>query len=753
MTTAITSIGVTDANAKALRAVNKWGLHLADFAALTTSSSFSGFGNGTGYTVSNWISDGVFANLAAVQAVYPIVQAGSDYVDWVLLQSAADFLSYGNLGSTNRKNTARRLHIPAGLFKCNHSLQLGYATVGTLPSNLNGNGYVSVALIGEGQQYDTSGNGMNGTTLDFSSYTNDVGIAINKNVMAEVRCMTVKGGYSYCTSNGAFLTNAAVWDLATFKDPALSSTNWIGGNAVNCGIAVDPYSNSTAAAAYPARILPSYFGGGTSTSAYGPGSDTLVEDVYIQNFVVGYGRPNGDSNGEFIRFNRGQIVGCPIAFSMGHSQNRNVSIRDCNVQYFHTAIANTGGVTSNANLHGCYDNIHASYGYQMFSHDNGGWSGNWKFSNIYGEGIFAIGHFTTRSVEFDNCYFSLYDQGGTALSAKNHITGGPWYVNLRNTFIVSRNGLFIDGTGNEHTKVTLDGTQVDGGAGYNIRETNAVDCYRYFGGVFISGGPRSFNVVAARQGNDFLTGNGTAESTYDTYTHMGQQFVEYGTNFNDALLSQAGADSLIGGHYSYRVPKIQHRQVNLGTMISRSGQEVVFPRYSWGTLKADLGDVFFIGGSGSETTICAVVAISGGNMTLRQMNDFYSASVYTDYATSGNTQLTAGNAYYAKYVCTRVRRNKGLIIGTTTKGSPTITNVKKALFSGNSVDTTYLTMAAGDLFIHQEEDMLAAGGSPVSPLNLVAGVNTGAQTITLTNNVNITNPNYPIVFYVKVFNA
>ena len=50
---AIDTYAVTSSTAKALRALNKDGMNLADFAALTTTSSFTGFGNGTGYTVSN----------------------------------------------------------------------------------------------------------------------------------------------------------------------------------------------------------------------------------------------------------------------------------------------------------------------------------------------------------------------------------------------------------------------------------------------------------------------------------------------------------------------------------------------------------------------------------------------------------------------------------------------------------------------------------------------------------------------------
>jgi hypothetical protein len=751
----VSAIPITGSGAKAFRALNKNGLHLADFAGLTTDSSFTGFGNGTGYTVSNWISDGVFANLAAVQAVYPICQSGSDYVDWVLLQSAVDFLSYANLGSSNRKNTARTLWIPAGLFKMNRSLQLGYGTSGTPPAGLNGNGYVSPRLIGEGQQYDPSGNGMNGTTLDFSSYTNDVGIAINRGVNVEIRNMTIRGGYTYLRSNSSSILNSAgAWNIANYKDPGLPSANWVGGAAVNIGVAIDPHSGVSSAAAYPARILPAYFGGGTTTASYGGSSDVLLEDVTIVDFVVGYGRPHGDSNGEFLRFNRGNINGCPIGFNLGHSQCRNVSVQDCNFYLFHTAISNKGGTQQNANMHGKYDNIHAAYGYQMLEYDAGYWSGPLTLSNCYMEGVFSIGSYNGPGLNLDTCYFNIWDASGVGLSDKFHLTGTPAFVSMKNCQFITRNGLFLDG----RMKVSSENTVVSHFDSSTLTTTDTRNAYAYFGSLFYPGGTHSFESTNIDSGYGGMSTKGSNERNLvdRVHTHAWQEYTTYSTcatddrSLNDGTL---GADALMGGMYRYTVPKIQHRQIFLGTMASRSGQDVVFPRYSFGTLKADIGDVFFIGTSGSEDTICAVVGISGGDMTLRQLNDFYSASTTTDYATSGRTQLTPGSAYHAKYVCTRIRRNLGLVMGSVSAGSAIISSAKNAFGAGNTLTTTFLTMAVGDLFIHQEPDMLNVGGSPVSPLNPITAIDTGAQTITLTNNFESSNANYPVVFYVKVFNA
>jgi hypothetical protein len=62
-------------------------------------------------------------------------------------------------------------------------------------------------------------------------------------------------------------------------------------------------------------------------------------------------------------------------------------------------------------------------------------------------------------------------------------------------------------------------------------------------------------------------------------------------------------------------------------------------------------------------------------------------------------------------------------------------------------------MAAGDYFLHQEIERANTGGNGLKVQNLVTGVDFAANTITLTENFNITRTNYPVVHYVRVFNA
>jgi hypothetical protein len=81
--------------------------------------------------------------------------------------------------------------------------------------------------------------------------------------------------------------------------------------------------------------------------------------------------------------------------------------------------------------------------------------------------------------------------------------------------------------------------------------------------------------------------------------------------------------------------------------------------------------------------------------------------------------------------------------------------VKHAFRFGATDDFTTGTMGmqVGDLFLHQEIERANTGGSGLKVTNPVTAIDYAANTITLTNNFNITQTNYPIVFFVDVHNA
>jgi hypothetical protein len=758
---AIDTYAVTSSTAKALRALNKYGMNLADFAALTTGSSFDAFGNGTGYTVSNWVSDGVFASVAAAQAVYPIIQDGNDHVDWVLLQSAVDFMIYGSLGTSNYKNTKRKLFVPAGKFLINRTLHIGYGTMGTPPGDLNGNAYTNITIEGEGRPADSSGNGMTGTTITTEAYTYP-GIVVSKNQGGKITGLALQGPGVSWLANNTPIYDADVWDRAAWRDPAIANANWIGGAAVNIGIGFDLYSDATAAAAYPVRILPASFGGGTSAAVSGTAGGTTfeIEDVSVSGFVIGAGRPHGDNNGEFYRLKDVDINYCGHGWVSGHSQSRNNSLINVNFEVMHTCITNVGGLQNNANHHGTYQNIHVGRVYQILDHQNADWSGPVAIDNMYAESFHRIGDWASGRVQFNGGYLSFAEQAGDTGVPCNH--GNIGHLIFNNTTLNGLRHGYMSGVADfvSTGKIEVIGTTVTSSnapvwAGH-ANETAIAAGADYMRNIFhhVGSNSRRFHSDAsiADEGN----GNNWLNDT-SAMTFLDQKFVNFYAGYPMNGYPIAGSDEMNGSVQTFPVPKISRITQNFN-LNSRSGFDIVCDRNAIGDIKADVGDVYALypnadGALLRYWTWFIVVSISGATMTLRQLSNFESTTS-SNYFTNGHAQMVAGSGYAAEYICTRIRQNRILFVGDVTAGSAVISNVRYAFQFGTTDQFTdaNFDMTVGDYFLHQEiERSLSTGGVRVH--NLVSAIDFTANTITLTQNFNITRNAYPIVFYVRQFNA
>lgn len=775
----IDQIAVTSRNARVLRGINEFGMNLADFAALTTNSRFDAFGNGTGYTVQNWINDGVFANLAAVQAVYPIVQAATDKVDWVLLQTGWDFMIYGALGNGIRGQMKRELLVPAGHYiTTGHKLEIGYGRYGTPPGALNGNGYVQLSVRGEGSQYDPSGNGMTGTTIvtDDTAY---FGINCNRALDVKIEGLTVKGPYdNYLESNSTNLYKALDgWNIDTYRrtSPAVANANWLGGAAVNIGIGQSLYTDAASAAAYPPRVLPSYFGGGTTQAAPDTltgGSGLYLQDVNIRGFVIGLGRPYGDTNDEYLRFHGGTIQNCVKAVVTRHSQNRNMSFRDCRIESCHTAFSNKGGLAAdggNAQMHGSYDNIHFGRIRQIFDHDNGGWTGPITLRNCYAESVMSIGRLEGRALILDGTQISFIEQENNVGVAPYHFKGTKLILTNGSLIGIMRHGLMLGGhTFSDPTQVVVDkGSVMDthiirnspSGSTFN-GDANLAQIrqgFEYMRHIFALPG-RGVQIYNDRDVSEYgpnLVNTNRTDEIIDTHLHQEwTQFYPQHPNVNNDL---PGSQEMQGTVKRFPVPKITRWQQSV-TVSSRSGLDITCPRIQNGAIKADVGDVFMFDPGTPDATrgatwfICR--AISGSNMILRQLNNFFSTNG-TDYQSNGWQQINSGWTGNADWICTRIKQNHRYWVGDVTNGSAVITNVKHGFRFGATDDFTTgtLGMQVGDIFLHQEDERANTGGSGLSVQNVVTAVDYTANTITLTNNFNITRTNYPIVFFVDVHNA
>ncbi len=767
----ISSILPTDRNANLLRAVNKYGMNLADFAALTTTSRFTGFGNGTGYTVSSWISDGVFANLAAVQAVYPIVQSGSDKVDWVLLQSAIDFIIYGALDGAARGAMKRKLIIPAGHFLINRSLLIGYGGAGTPPVNLNANRYASITIEGEGTQVDPQQSGMPGTTIITEAYTYP-GIVVSRAQQVLFQDFTLQGPYDSWLANNDPHRTVNNHDRSAWRPPGVADANWIGGAAVNIGIGISLYSNATAAAAYPARVLPSYFGGGTTTADFGGvgGTDISCENVNIRGFFIGIGRPHGDSNDEFIRFNKGIISNCTQSFVIGHSQARNNAITHTNIGGFHTAISSRGGLTGNSNLHGVYSNVHFGQGFQLFDHPQADWSGPLTLRDCYAESFFRLGNWSGR-VKLDGCALSLLEQEAAVNVTYSH--GRIDHLILDNTSITTRHGLMIESVGDISSRVEMvNGATINLSAVANYNNLASGEPEK------VSRGQQYMQNLFTRPGfnNRRLVSSGEImEGGYGNYlnyfnnentvmTFLDQHWTVYASQFPQGDYPfLGGSNEMQGSAQKFSVPKITKWQLSVDVS-SRSGFDLTCVRTACGDIKADVGDVFGFLPTGAnddleKSTWFICVAVTTSTMTLRQLHNYWQASQYDYTVTNWPYYQVGAGIHLAEYICTRVRQQTRLFVGDVTSGSAVISNIRGAFQYGATDVFTAANfndphgMKVGDYFLHQEIERANTGGSGLKVHNRISAIDFTANTITLTENFNITRTNYPIVFYVKSFTA
>jgi hypothetical protein len=770
---AISAIDPNDANAREFRRIQKYGLSVNDFLAISGTKAYPGFGSGNDYTVANWISSGAFANLAAVQAVYPICQATTDYVDWVIIQSAIDFTIYGSLGNGNRAATKRILRLPAGNFKINRSLHIGYGALGTPPANLNGNGYVTITIEGEGSQYDSSGNGMTGTTITTTA-TSFNGINVTRGVGVVLRDFTLQGNYDGYIINQDLHRAPDNWNVQAYRrtSPAIADANWIDGQALNVGICMSPYTESGSAAAYPARVLPSYFGGGTSTAQTGSvgGSGLLMENVNIFGFIVGTGRPYGDQNDEYIYFHGGEIRGCVYACVTRHSQNRNMSFRDCRIEAFHTAFSAQGGpnLSDNGNLHGSYDNIHFGRGYQIIDHKNGGWTGPIVFRSAYAESFCAIGRCEGRSLKFVDSYLSFIEIEGNNGVPPYHFKGTK--LILDHTMVgITRHGLMTGSFSfNDPTEVVMiNGSIMDtlatsrnnpAGTTFNGHPnlTQIVSGLNYMRSVFALPG-RGSQIINDRDVSEYgpnLVNTNRSDEVIDT--HIQQEWTQFYSQY-PRVADLVGSNEMHGSVQSFRVPKVSAYQFGGLNVTARSGYDLTCSRVSFGDIKMDVGDIIMLDPNAPDITRAAtwfiIVSISG-SIVMRQLNNFDSTNG-TNYFTNGWNQIEAGWSGQALWICTRIKQNHRLWVGDVTSGSNVITNVKHAFRFGATDDFTTGTMGmqVGDLFLHQEIERANTGGSGLKVTNPVTAIDYAANTITLTNNFNITQTNYPIVFFVDVHNA
>jgi len=342
--------------------------------------------------------------------------AFGDYVDdahpgtdnTTAIQAAIDYSIYGS--------GKRHVTILGGRYRTTATLQAGYGTAGN---------YDSVVIEGVGYRYRGEAV-FSGTSLH-PSQTDSPCINFQGGRGSVLRGMAIIGKLgSYITAHH-LAGDGGTPDL----DDTVSS-NWtdtsLGSNtdsryAPYAGIAVDAYSGTRPGTSYPDVTYPSFLG---ATSQYGKltSQDVLIEDVFIEGFIVGVANQpsDTDSNGDFTNLNRVYVSRCKWGVSVGNSQSRNFGLSNVKGSYLYAMLTNDkhgkqlgkfGGAITNLSLYGGVINI---FEFRNF------YAEPIHFVNFYGESLWRIGTIATGTT---NTRSVIFTAGEFSFGAQNDTRGYP----------------------------------------------------------------------------------------------------------------------------------------------------------------------------------------------------------------------------------------------------------------------------------------------------------------------------------------
>jgi hypothetical protein len=320
-------------------------------------------------------------------------QAGTLTTDMApAIQSAIDWAIYR--GSASGAGSAK-ITMPAGHFRCNTSIHLGYGT-----------NFTSAILEGQGSK----------VTVLFSFFSDRPAIVVQGGRQTEVRDLGVYGqNVPHIQSFINSATDASIAATA-WVDPALhinAASRW----APYAGVAIDPYVGAPAAQQYPAVPYPAFLG---AVPQYNKNfsSETRLVNVEIQGYVVGLLNQVGDAtgNGDYTKIDRCKIAYCVYGVSVCNTQARLTHITDSLLSVVHTGVVTAvhGRQTGKPSIK--VDNTEIGVCIKWLDAPNTSVGGGPEFEYCYGEGVYSIGNAGTVAnssypVSFRHCEFSMAFSG------------------------------------------------------------------------------------------------------------------------------------------------------------------------------------------------------------------------------------------------------------------------------------------------------------------------------------------------------
>ncbi len=302
------------------------------------------------------------------------------------IQRAIDYALYRDSTGTSG---GPRVRLPAGLLRLDRPIQMGY-----------GIDLRSLVLEGEG------------TNLEHQTDLALV-IAVQGMWFGQLQNFSIFApGASYVFNSVINNVTMANLDVATWIAPlfpASASTRF----AVQCGIAIDPYSGPQPAVHYPAVVYPSFLG---AVAQYNKqfSSNVKVSNVYIEGCVAGIAlQPcDADGNGDFMRFDNVSLFFCPWGFVWGNSQARVTTLDSFSFLGNHTSIDNiTFGQTHGGNPQLIVKGASFNEVIRWANLDTQNGQGP-LFLQCFCEASYSLGNFginaeKSGSTQFDNCEFGF----------------------------------------------------------------------------------------------------------------------------------------------------------------------------------------------------------------------------------------------------------------------------------------------------------------------------------------------------------
>jgi hypothetical protein len=289
-----------------------------------------------------------------------------------------------------------------------------YKTTGPIHAGY-GEAYRTIKLIGTHPMYGSpvTPGAWSGVVVDARSFTNAPAIVIQGGRMSGVRNLSILGAIR---TNGSAPTAAyetAIHTNTVSYDNISTASNWAFGlvsangmtrYAPYAGIAIDPYSGTAPATAYPTVTYPSWTGIGATQYGKNPSTRTTIENVEIFGFYVGVANQPSDydGNGDYTTIKNSMIDGCAYGVSVGNANSRNFSIQDTQfgaINGMHTVLTGDLNGKQTGYFGGPMINLSVRRAFQIFSL-NLAMAGPMLFEDLYSEGgVVRLGYLgTTGSV-------------------------------------------------------------------------------------------------------------------------------------------------------------------------------------------------------------------------------------------------------------------------------------------------------------------------------------------------------------------